>query len=49
MFDKHLMGWADALAEAGADVMITERPGGHGDPFWRTEFSSMVAWAFGTR
>lgn len=48
-FRENATRWADALAGAGADVMITERPGGHGDPFWRTEFSSMVAWAFGTR
>jgi enterochelin esterase-like enzyme len=39
--------WADALREAGADVVMTERFGSHGDPFWREEFPLMVAWAFG--
>ena len=39
--------WADALRDAGADVVITERPGTHGDPFWQAEFPLMVAWAFG--
>ena len=39
--------WADALRNAGADVMITERVGDHGGPFWAAEFPLMVAWAFG--
>jgi enterochelin esterase-like enzyme len=39
--------WADALRDAGADVVMTERPGSHGDPFWQEEFPMMVAWAFG--
>jgi enterochelin esterase-like enzyme len=39
--------WANALREAGADVVMTERVGGHGDPFWAAEFPLMVAWAFG--
>jgi enterochelin esterase-like enzyme len=38
--------WADALREAGADVVMTERDGAHGDAFWRAEFPLMVAWAF---
>jgi enterochelin esterase-like enzyme len=38
--------WADALGDAGADVVMHERPGGHGDAFWRDEFPLMVAWAF---
>ena len=38
--------WADALRAAGADVVLTERVGGHGDAFWREEFPLMVAWAF---
>jgi hypothetical protein len=37
---------ADALRGADADVVITERAGNHGDPFWRQEFPLMVAWAF---
>jgi enterochelin esterase-like enzyme len=38
--------WADALRAAGADVVLNERVGSHGDPFWRQEFPLMVAWAF---
>jgi enterochelin esterase-like enzyme len=41
--------WADALRCVGADVVLTERTGDHGDPFWRAEFPLMVAWAFGRR
>jgi enterochelin esterase-like enzyme len=39
--------WASALSDAGADVVLTERVGSHGDAFWREEFPLMVAWAFG--
>jgi enterochelin esterase-like enzyme len=39
--------WADALRDAGADVVLTGRVGEHGDPFWQAEFLKMVAWAFG--
>lgn len=39
--------WADALREAGADVVLTQRVGNHGDPFWAAEFPLMVVWAFG--
>ena len=39
--------WADALRDAGGDVVLYERPGSHGDPFWEHEFPLMVAWAFG--
>jgi len=38
--------WADALRDAGADVVLTQRVGSHGDAFWRDEFPLMVAWAF---
>jgi enterochelin esterase-like enzyme len=38
--------WADALAAGGADVVMTERAGGHGDDFWYQEFARMVRWAF---
>jgi pimeloyl-ACP methyl ester carboxylesterase len=41
--------WAVALRDAGADVVMSERPGTHGDPFWGEEFPLMVAWAFGRR
>lgn len=39
--------WAAALRDAGADVVMRERVGSHGGPFWREEFPLMVAWAFG--
>ena len=39
--------WADALRDAGADVVMAERVGSHGGAFWRQEFPLMVAWAFG--
>lgn len=38
--------WADALRDAGGTVVMTERVGDHGDPFWQDEFPLMVAWAF---
>jgi enterochelin esterase-like enzyme len=39
--------WADALRDAGADVLMKERVGSHGGAFWGEEFPMMVAWAFG--
>jgi enterochelin esterase-like enzyme len=39
--------WAHALRDASADVVLTQRVGNHGDPFWAAEFPLMVAWAFG--
>jgi enterochelin esterase-like enzyme len=38
--------WAVALRDAGADVVMIERDGSHGDSFWREELPLMVAWAF---
>ena len=46
-FRENATRWADALRDAGADVVMTHRPGSHGDAFWREEFPLMVAWAFG--
>ena len=46
-FLKNATRWANALRNAGADVVMTERVGSHGDAFWREEFPLMVAWAFG--
>jgi enterochelin esterase-like enzyme len=46
-FLENATRWADALRDANADVVLTERPGDHGDPFWQAEFPLMVAWAFG--
>jgi enterochelin esterase-like enzyme len=46
-FQENAARWADALRAADADVVMTERAGNHGDPFWRAEFPLMAAWAFG--
>jgi len=48
-FLRNATRWADALRAAGADVVLTERAGSHGDAFWREEFPLMVAWAFADR
>jgi enterochelin esterase-like enzyme len=45
-FLENAIRWADALRAAGADVVMTERQGTHGDPFWREELPLMVTWAF---
>ncbi len=45
-FLENARRWADALRDAGADVVMTERAGSHGGAFWREEFPLMVAWAF---
>ncbi len=45
-FQENAALWAQALGAAGADVVMTERVGSHGDAFWREEFPLMVAWAF---
>ena len=47
-FLENATRWAVALRDAGADVVMTERAGSHGDAFWRDEFPLMVAWAFGS-
>lgn len=39
--------WADALPGARAEVVMYERAGHHGGPFWREEFTRMAVWAFG--
>ena len=39
--------WAAALRDAGAEVVLTERAGSHGEALWKREFPLMVAWAFG--
>ncbi len=46
-FRDNATRWADALRDAGADIVMTEREGSHGDTFWRAELPLMVAWAFG--
>ncbi len=47
-FAENATRWADALRDAGAEVVMTERVGDHGDPFWAAEFPLMVDWAFGS-
>ncbi|MGH8861781.1 MAG: alpha/beta hydrolase [Jatrophihabitantaceae bacterium] len=46
-FLENATRWAEALREGGADVVMKERIGSHGDTLWRQEFPLMVAWAFG--
>jgi len=46
-FLENARRWADALRDAGTDVVMSERTGSHGGAFWREEFPLMVAWAFG--
>jgi pimeloyl-ACP methyl ester carboxylesterase len=46
-FQQNAARWAQALADADGDVVMTERVGTHGDPFWQEEFPLMVTWAFG--
>jgi enterochelin esterase-like enzyme len=46
-FLENAKRWADALRDAGADVVMKEREGSHGGAFWKEEFPQMVAWAFG--
>lgn len=46
-FRENATRWAVALRDAGADVVMTERVGSHGEAFWSEEFPLMVAWAFG--
>lgn len=38
--------WANALRDAGADVVMIERAASHGDAFWKEELPRMVEWAF---
>ena len=45
-FHENATRWAEALSDAGGDVVMTERLGSHGDAFWREEFPLMVARAF---
>jgi pimeloyl-ACP methyl ester carboxylesterase len=46
-FLKNAGRWARALHDAGAEVVMRQRLGSHGDPFWQEEFPLMVSWAFG--
>lgn len=47
-FLDHAIRWANALRDAGTDVVMAERDGEHGGAFWAEEFPLMVAWAFGS-
>jgi enterochelin esterase-like enzyme len=46
-FLENATRWADALRDAGADVVMIERAGSHGGAFWKEELPRMVEWAFG--
>jgi enterochelin esterase-like enzyme len=46
-FRENASRWAGAWRAVGAEVVLKERVGAHGDPFWRQELPKMVAWAFG--
>ena len=46
-FRDNATRWANALRDAGGEVVVTERVGSHGGAFWQQEFPLMVAWAFG--
>ncbi|MEV0758984.1 alpha/beta hydrolase-fold protein [Nocardia sp. NPDC050435] len=46
-FLENATRWADALRATGAEVILTERIGSHGDAFWREEFPLMAAWTPG--
>jgi hypothetical protein len=46
-FLENASRWAGALRDAGTDVVMTTRPGSHGDVFWQHEFPLMVRWSFG--
>ena len=46
-FHENATRWAEALRDAGADVVMADRVGSHGDAFWREELPLMMAWAFG--
>ena len=46
-FRENATRWANTLRDSGAEVVMTEREGSHGDAFWRAELPLMVAWAFG--
>lgn len=44
-FFKNAARWARALHDSGAEVVMKQRDGSHGGPFWRAELPLMVAWA----
>jgi enterochelin esterase-like enzyme len=46
-FRDNASRWTEALRGAGADVVMVQRAGAHGGPFWRRELPLMVTWAFG--
>src|SRR5689334_7138520 len=46
-FLENAKKWAEALHDAGADVVMHERVGSHGGAFWQEEFPLMLEWAFG--
>lgn len=47
-FLQNAVTWKEAFSNAGADVVMYERAGTHGGPFWQEEFPLMLKWAFGS-
>lgn len=47
-FLENATRWANALRDAGADFVMSERPASHGEALWRTELPLMLKWAFGS-
>ena len=45
-FLENATRWTEALRAGGANVVLSERTGDHGDPFWQEEFIKMLSWAF---
>lgn len=45
-FLENATRWADAIRGVGADVVMEERDGSHGDAFWQSELPLMITWAF---
>lgn len=45
-FRGNAIRWANALRDAGGDVVMTERVGSHGGAFWHEELPRMLTWAF---
>jgi enterochelin esterase-like enzyme len=45
-FLENAMRWANALNEAGSEVVMKVREGSHDNTLWKAEFPLMAAWAF---
>jgi enterochelin esterase-like enzyme len=49
IFDETTRSFAREYAEAGAEVVFSERVAGHNDALWQIEFVNAVQWVFGDR